>query len=135
MNQSLLTFEQAIVEAEAAKCEAQRAAECHEREAKHAAKILAASQREKRKAEEEAAKSWRRFQRDAVRRERTPHEHAQCGIRWTTIREANSMTWGSHLVAGLGSQLPQPARPRPRMLLDSLPRLRPGPHLHLRPER
>ena len=82
MNQSLLTFEQAAVDAEATKCEAQRAAERHEREAKQAAKILAAIQREKRKAEEQAAKSHRRFQRATAQKYRTPDEHAQCGIRW-----------------------------------------------------
>ena len=42
-----------VVEPEAAKCEAQRADECHEREAKQAARIFAARQREQRKAEEE----------------------------------------------------------------------------------
>ena len=80
--QSLLSFEQATVDAENLARAARTAAERHEREAKQAAKILAAIQREKRKAEEEAAKSWRRFQRDIARRERTPDEHAQCGIRW-----------------------------------------------------
>lgn len=81
-SQTLLIFEQAAIDAEAAKCEAQRAAERHEREAKAAARVLLQRQRQARKAEEEAAKSHRRFQRDAARRERTPDEHAQCGIRW-----------------------------------------------------
>src|SRR6185503_6246608 len=81
-SQNLFSFEQATVDAEAAKCEAQRAAEKQEREAKAAARVLLQRQREARKAEEEAAKSHRRFQRDAARRERTPDEHAQCGIRW-----------------------------------------------------
>jgi len=31
--------------------------------------------------------------------------------------------------------LSQPARPRPRLLLDALPCVRPTAHLHLRPER
>ncbi|MGZ4962775.1 MAG: hypothetical protein ACXWIU_04665 [Limisphaerales bacterium] len=81
-HQSLMPFEAATVAAEAAKCEAQRAAEQHEREAKQAAKILANIQREKRKAEEEIAKNHRRFQRASAHKYRTPDEHAQCGIRW-----------------------------------------------------
>ena len=67
MNQDLMPFE-----AEAAKCEVQRAAERHEREAKAATKAIADSQREKRKAEEEAAKSHRRFARQVSRRN---HRH------------------------------------------------------------
>ena len=51
--QALMPFEAEAFAIEAAKCEAQRAAEQHEREAKQAAKILAARQREQRKAEEE----------------------------------------------------------------------------------
>jgi len=82
MNQDLMPFEAEAVAAEAAKCEVQRAAERHEREAKAATKAIADSQREKRKAEEEAAKSHRRFARDAARHFKTPTEHAQCGIRW-----------------------------------------------------
>jgi hypothetical protein len=85
-SQTLLGFEQATVDAEAAKCEAQRAAErmasATRTEAKAAARLLIQRQREARKAEAEAEKSRRRFQRDAARRERTPDEHAQCGIRW-----------------------------------------------------
>jgi hypothetical protein len=80
--QTLMPFEAAAVEAEAAQCAAQRAAEQHEREAKQAAKILAQVQRDKRKAEEEAAKSARRFHRSIAQKYRTPDEHAQCGIRW-----------------------------------------------------
>jgi len=81
-SQTLLSFEQATLDAEAAKCEAQRTAERHEREAKAAARLIIKRQPDARKAEEESAKSWRRFLRDAARRERTPDEHAQCGIRW-----------------------------------------------------
>lgn len=80
--QTLMFFEAEAVAVEAAKREAQRAAECHQREAKQAEKILAGIHREKRKAEEEAAKSHRRFERDTARRYKTPTEHAQCGIRW-----------------------------------------------------
>ena len=82
MNQDLMFFEAEAVAVEAAKCEAQRAAEQHEREAEATAKAIAIRQREQRKAEEEAAKSHRRFQRDTARNYKTPHEHAQCGIRW-----------------------------------------------------
>jgi len=81
-SQTLLAFEQVNVDVEAAKCEAQRAAERQEREAKIAARLTIQRQREARKAEEETEKSRRRSQRDAARRERTPDEHAQCGIRW-----------------------------------------------------
>ena len=80
--QALFTFEQAQVDANATKCAAQLAAERHARELKRAARVLEQRQREVRKAEAEAAKSHRRFQRGATRRERTPNEHAQCGIRW-----------------------------------------------------
>jgi hypothetical protein len=81
-HQSLMPFEAAAVAEESAKCEAQRAAEQHEREAKQAARVLAKIQRDKRKAEEEAAESHRRFQRATAQKYRTPDEHAQCGIRW-----------------------------------------------------
>src|SRR6478672_7962194 len=100
--QSLLSFEQAIVDAEnmarAARVEAKRAAEKHAREAKAAARALLQRQREARKAEEESAKSYRRFQRDCARRERTPDEHAQCGIRWycRSPRERANGTYWTH---------------------------------------
>jgi hypothetical protein len=80
--QTLMPFEAVVVATEAAKCEAQRAAEQHEREAKQAARILAKIQREKRQAEEEIAKNHRRFQRASAHKYRSPDEHAQCGIRW-----------------------------------------------------
>lgn len=80
--QSLFPFEQAQVDADAAKCAAQLAAERHAREVKRAARVIEQHQRQQRKAEEEAAKSHRRTLRDIVRRERTPTEQAQCGIRW-----------------------------------------------------
>ena len=81
-------FEAEAVAVEAAKREAQRAAECHQREAKQAEKILAGIHREKRKAEEEAAKSHRRFERDTARRYKTPTEHAQCDIRGIAVASA-----------------------------------------------
>jgi len=114
MIQTLLRFEQATVDAEAAKCEAQRTAERHEREAKAAARLIIQRQRENRKAEKESAKSWRRFQRDAARRERTPDEHAQCGIRWycRSQRDRDRACYWTHCHA-----------------------CGPGPSLHLRPKR
>jgi hypothetical protein len=95
MNQDLMFFEAEAVAVEAAKCEAQRAAERHEREAKAAAKVLLKARRDKRKAEEEAAKSHRRFERDTARRFKTPTEHAQCGIRWY-CRSPKDIATGSY---------------------------------------
>jgi hypothetical protein len=82
MNQDLMFFEAEAVALEAAKCEAQRAAERHEREAKAAAKVLLQAARDKIKAEKQAkTEDWRRKTSQA-RTYRTPDEHAQCGIRW-----------------------------------------------------
>ena len=82
MNQDLMPFEAEAVAIEAAKCEAQRAAERHEREAKAAAKVLLQAARDKIKAEKQAkTEDWRRKTSQA-RTYRTPDEHAQCGIRW-----------------------------------------------------
>ena len=77
-----MPFERAEQEAEAAKCEAQRAAERHEREAKKAAAVLRHVAAEKAKAERVSrADDWRRRMSQA-RNYRTPDESAQCGIRW-----------------------------------------------------
>jgi hypothetical protein len=71
MNQSLLPFEQAILDAEAA------------RKALAAqAKLAAQAAREAAKEKEEMEKSARRCARDYAYRQRQPDEHAQCGIRW-----------------------------------------------------
>ena len=51
MNQDVMFFEAETVAAEAAKCEAQRAAERHEHEAKEAAKVLRQIASAKAKAE------------------------------------------------------------------------------------
>ncbi len=135
MNQDLMFFEAETVAAEAAKCDAQRAAEEQARAARTAAKVLLQAAREKTKAEKLAkADDWRRRTAQA-RTYKTPDEHAQCGIRWTTMREAQSSILGNHLVAGLGSQLPQPERPRHRLLLAQLPQVRPALDLHQRPSR
>jgi hypothetical protein len=80
--QALMPFEAEAVAAEAAKCEAQRAAERHEREAKEAARALAKIARDKAKAEEEMAKAARRREREHKAKMKAPAEHAQCGIRW-----------------------------------------------------
>jgi hypothetical protein len=95
MNQNLFSFEAEAVAAELAKCEAQRAAERHEREAKQAAQVLLKAQRDQRKREEEAAKSRRRFQRDTARKLKTPIEHAQCGINWY-CRSMNEIMRGTY---------------------------------------
>ena len=52
--QHLMFFEAEAVAAEAAKCEAQRTAEQHERDAKAAAKVLQQFQRDLRKAEKQS---------------------------------------------------------------------------------
>ena len=82
MNQDLMFFEAEAVAVEAAKCEAQRAAEQHERDAKAAAKVLLQAARDKIKAEKQAkTEDWRRRTAQA-RTYKTPDEHAMCGIRW-----------------------------------------------------
>jgi hypothetical protein len=91
--QDLMPFESATVAAEAAKCEAQRAAEQHEREAKQAAKILAARQREQRRAEEEMAKNTRRWKREEATRKRNDTLTAQCGINWYSRRRDAGIYW------------------------------------------
>ena len=91
--QDLMPFEAETVAAEAAKCEAQRAAERHEREAKQAAKILAALQRQKRKAEEEMAKNGRRWKREEATRKRNDILVAQCGINWYSRRRDAGIYW------------------------------------------
>ena len=91
--QDLMPFEAETVAAEAAKCEAQRAAERHEREAKQAAKILAALQRQKRKAEEEMAKNGRRWKREEAYRKRNDTLTAQCGINWYSRRRDAGIYW------------------------------------------
>ncbi len=80
--QSLFAFEQVVVAAEAAKCEAQRAAEQQARDAKIAARVLTRAAREKIKAEEEMAKSQRRRAREHKARMKATAEIAQCGINW-----------------------------------------------------
>jgi len=91
--QDLMPFEAETVAAEAAKCEAQRAAERHEREAKQAAKILAALQRQKRKAEEEMDKNTRRWKREEAARKRNDLLVAQCGINWYSRRRDAGIYW------------------------------------------
>jgi hypothetical protein len=71
MNQSLLSFEQATVDAE------QLASA-----ARTNAKLAAKAQRAILKRQAELDKMSRRFARDTARKQRTPDEHAQCGIRW-----------------------------------------------------
>ena len=91
--QDLMPFEAETVAAEAAKCEAQRAAERREREAQQAAKILAALQRQKRKAEEEMAKNHRRWKREEATRKRNDILVAQCGINWYSRRRDAGIYW------------------------------------------
>ena len=95
--QALMPFEAAIVAIEAAKCEAQRAAEQQARaartEAKAAAKILAARQREQRRAEEEMAKNTRRWKREEKTRAKNDTLTAQCGINWYNRRRDAGIYW------------------------------------------
>ena len=91
--QALMPFEAATVAAEAAKCEAQRAAEQHEGEAKAAANILLKAQREQRKAEEEIAKNTRRWKREEKIRAKNDTLTAQCGINWYNRRRDAGIYW------------------------------------------
>ena len=91
--QALMPFEAEACAIEAAKCEAQRAAEQHEREAEAAAKILAARQREQRKAEEEMAKNTRRWKRAELTRAKNDTLTAQCGINWYNRRRDAGIYW------------------------------------------
>jgi hypothetical protein len=93
MNQSLMPFEAATVAAEALAHAARTAAEQHEREAKQAAKILAARQRQQRKAEEEMAKNTRRWKREEATRKRNDILVAQCGINWYSRRRDAGIYW------------------------------------------
>jgi len=93
MNQDLMPFEAEAVAADAAKCEAQRAAEQHEREAKAAAKALAKVQRDQRKAEEDIAKNTRRWKREEKTRAKNDTLTAQCGINWYSRRRDAGIFW------------------------------------------
>ena len=78
MNQDLMLFEAEAVAAEAAKCDAQRAAEQHEREAKAAAKVLLQAARDKIKAEKLAkTEDWRRRTLRAFYRQRSARDDGQ----------------------------------------------------------
>ena len=91
--QNLMPFEAETVAIEAAKCEAQRAAEQHEREAKAAANILLKAQREQRKAEEEIAKNTCRWKRAELTRAKNDTLTAQCGINWYSRRRDAGIYW------------------------------------------
>ena len=93
MNQDLMPFEADAVAAEAAKCDAQRAAEQHERAAKAAAKVLLLAQRTQRKAEEEIAKNTRRWKREEKNRAKNDTVTAQCGINWYNRRRDAGIFW------------------------------------------
>ena len=93
MNQNLMFFEAETIAAEAAKCEAQRKAEQHERDAKAAAKVLQQAARDKIKAEEEMAKNTRRWQREAKYRAKHDTLTAQCGINWYSRRRDAGIFW------------------------------------------
>ena len=70
-SQSLLAFEQITVDAELAAAAA-----------KLQAKLAAKTQRAVLKRQAELDKMHRRSDREYARKQRTPDEHAQCGIRW-----------------------------------------------------
>ena len=91
--QDLMPFEAAAVAADLAKCDAERAAEQHESEARQAAKILAALARQKRDAEEEMAKNTRRWKREEKSRARNDKLTAQCGINWYSRRRDAGLYW------------------------------------------
>ncbi len=75
MSQTLLSFEQATVDAE-------QAAEQARLQAKLAAKAEAQKARAARTAKEESEKLSRRLAREAAYRAKHPPGHAQCGINW-----------------------------------------------------
>ena len=77
-SQTFLFFEQEILDAEQTALDVKRAA-----------KEAAAKARADAKEKEEREKSTRRLMREAEYRRKHPPGHAQCGINWTTIREAN----------------------------------------------
>ena len=91
--QNLMLFEAETVAIEATKCEAQRAAEQHEREAKAAANVLLKAQRAQRKAEEEIAKSTRRWKRAELTRAKNDTLTAQCGSNWYNRRRDAGIYW------------------------------------------
>ena len=95
--QHLMPFEAEVFAIESAKCEAQRAAELQARaartEAKQAAKVIAARQREQRKAEEEMAKNTRRWKRAELTRAKNDTLTAQCGINWYNRRRDAGIFW------------------------------------------
>ena len=91
--QTFFGFEVATLAIEAAKCEAQRVAEQHEREAKQAAKVLAQIARDKIKAEEQMAKNTRRWKREEAYRKRHDILVAQCGINWYSRRRDAGIYW------------------------------------------
>jgi hypothetical protein len=70
-NQTLLAFEQATVDTELAALSR-----------RSAAKADAKAQRAIQKRQAELDKMSRRLARQIAHKERTPDEHAQCGIRW-----------------------------------------------------
>jgi hypothetical protein len=71
VDQSLFTFEQETVDAVRAVAYA-----------KLQTKLAAKAQRAILKRQAELDKASRRFKREQKRKEKTPDEHAQCGIRW-----------------------------------------------------
>jgi hypothetical protein len=73
--QTLLSFEQAQVDAE-------QLALARRNEAKAASKAAAAQARAEAKRKEESEKLSRRLAREAAYRRKHPPGHAQCGIRW-----------------------------------------------------
>ena len=91
--QDLMAFEAETVAAETMARAARTATEQHEREAKQAAKILAARQREQRQAEEEMAKNTRRWKRAELTRAKNDTLTAQCGINWYNRRRDAGIYW------------------------------------------
>ncbi len=74
-SQTLLTFEQATVDAEQAAAQAQL-------QARLAAKAAAAAAKAEAKRKEESEKLSRRLAREAAYRRKHPPGFAQCGINW-----------------------------------------------------
>lgn len=83
-DQSLFTFEQAVVDAK-------QAADY----AKVQAKLAAQAQRAILKRQAEIDKNYRRFKREQKRKDKTPDEHAQCGLRWY-FRSPHNVALGNY---------------------------------------
>lgn len=83
-DQSLFSFEQAVIDAEFAAANARLQA-----------KLAAAAQRAILKRQAEIEKNYRRFKRQHIQKQKAPDEHAQCGLRWYS-RSPQNVAFGNY---------------------------------------